>query len=129
MRQFSGAATISHAVSGVMLSIMSSKASCIPQASQIWTVALRLRALRVTLSAFIVIRPQRGQAKCPPCCFCAKRSISALASFSFKKIAPFSKLFDDVLRVLAIVVFHPPIGKNFDVGGALVAHVNQQRLR
>lgn len=35
MRQFSGAATIAHAVSGVMLSIMSSKASCIPQASQI----------------------------------------------------------------------------------------------
>lgn len=35
MRQFSGAATIAHAVSGVMLSIISSKASCIPQASQI----------------------------------------------------------------------------------------------
>ena len=35
MCQFSGAATIAHAVSGVMLSIMSSKASCIPQASQI----------------------------------------------------------------------------------------------
>lgn len=35
MRQFSGAATIAHAVSGVVLSIMSSKASCIPQASQI----------------------------------------------------------------------------------------------
>lgn len=35
MRQFPGAATIAHAVSGVRLSIMSSSASCIPQASQI----------------------------------------------------------------------------------------------
>ena len=129
MRQFSGAETIAHAVSGHRSPVMSSSASIVPQASQIWTVALRLSALRVTLSASIVIFPQRGQAKCPPCCFCAKRSISALASFSFIEISPFSELFDDVLRVFAVVTLNPSIGKDFNVSGALVAHVNQQRLR
>lgn len=41
----------------------------------------------------------------------------------------FSELFDDVLRVFAVVTLNPSIGKDFNVSGALVAHVNQQRLR
>lgn len=45
------------------------------------------------------------------------------------EISPFSELFDDVLRVFAVVTLNPSIGKDFNVSGALVAHVNQQRLR
>lgn len=48
-----------------------------------------------------------------------------LASFSFIEISPFSELFDDVLRVFAVVTLNPSIGKDFNVSGALVAHVNQ----
>lgn len=43
----------------------------------------RLRAFRVTLSAFMVIRPQRGQAKCPSCCFSVNCSMIALLRSSF----------------------------------------------